>query len=53
MADESVHNNPRDLAEKRFEGIEAQVVDIDRNMNLLMAALVRKIRLFGDDGGSN
>jgi hypothetical protein len=28
MEDESVHNNPRDPAEERFERLEAQVVDI-------------------------
>jgi hypothetical protein len=53
MADESVHNNPRDPTEERFEWLEAQVVDISHNMNLLMVALARKLRPFGDDGGSN
>jgi hypothetical protein len=53
MVDESVHNNPRDPAEERFERLEAQVVNISHNMNLLMAALARNLEPFGDDGGSN
>jgi hypothetical protein len=53
MEDEYVHNNPRDPAEERFEWLEAQVVDISRNMNLLLVALASNLRLLGDDGGSN
>jgi hypothetical protein len=52
MVDESVHNNPRDPTEERLEW-EAQVADINRNMNLLMAALASKLEPFEDDGGSN
>jgi hypothetical protein len=29
MADESVHNNPQDPTEERFERLEAQVIDIN------------------------
>jgi hypothetical protein len=50
---QSVHNDPRDPAEEIFERLEAQVIDISRNMNLLMAALASKREPFGDDGGSN
>jgi hypothetical protein len=53
MADEFVHNNPRDLVEERFERLEAQFVNINHNMNLLMKTLARKLGLFGDDGDSN
>jgi hypothetical protein len=53
MGDESVHNNSRDPIEERFERLEAQVVDINCNMNLLMAALASKLLPFRDDGGSN
>jgi len=46
MVDKSIHNNPRDP-------VEAQVVDISCNMNLLIANRASKIRLFKNDGGSN
>jgi hypothetical protein len=45
MADESVHKNPRDP--------EAQVVDINCNMNLLIESIAIKIIPFEYDGGSN
>jgi hypothetical protein len=51
MADKYVHNNPPDPTEKRFERLEAQVVNIRCNMNLLMTALASKLRSFRDDGG--
>ena len=33
--------------------LEQQVVDINNNVNLLMAALSNKMGIFGEDGGSN
>jgi hypothetical protein len=53
MADEYVHNNPRDPAEERFERLETQVTNIEINMNLLIVALEIKIEPFIDNGGSN
>jgi len=53
MVDEYFHNNPWDLAEESFESLEAQIVDINHNMNLLMAALASKLESFGYYGGSN
>jgi hypothetical protein len=53
MVDKFVYNNHRDPIEEIFEWLEAYVSDISHNMNLLMEALERKIRPFGDDGGSN
>jgi hypothetical protein len=50
MTDESIHNNPRDPAEERFEQLEEQVVDINYNMKLFMESNLRPLR---DDGGSN
>jgi hypothetical protein len=50
---QSVHIDPREPTEEIFERLEAQVVDISRNINLLMAALASKREPFGDDGGSN
>jgi hypothetical protein len=52
MVDESVHNNPQDLVE-RFVRLEAQVTNINHNMNLLMVSLASNLESFGDDGGSN
>lgn len=45
MVDEPV-NNPRDHVEERFLWLEAQVADINRNMNLLMMGLTNKLGLF-------
>jgi hypothetical protein len=53
MMNEYVHNNLRDPAEEIFERLEAQVFDISRNMNVLMAFLETKLGPFKDDGGSN
>jgi hypothetical protein len=53
MEDEYVHNNPQDRVEESFDRLEAQAINISHNMNLLMAALANKLRLFRDDGGSN
>jgi hypothetical protein len=53
VAEEFVHNNPRDSTEEIFERLEAWIIDINHNMNLLMVALKSKLRLFKDDGGSN
>jgi hypothetical protein len=53
MEDKSVHNNPQDPTKVRIERLGAQVVDISRNMNLLMEALENKLGPFRDDGGSN
>jgi hypothetical protein len=53
MVEEYVHNNPRDSTEERCEQLESQVVDISRNMKLLMASLASNIRPFRDHGGSN
>jgi hypothetical protein len=53
MADEFVHNNPQDLPEEIFESLEAHVVDINRNMNLLMEALENKLESLEEVGGSN
>ena len=52
MADESV-NEPHDPVETRLMRLEQQVTDINRNVSLLMAALNRKLWIFGEDGGSN
>jgi hypothetical protein len=53
MENKSVHNNPRDLEEEIFERLEAQVIDINCNMNLLMVTLEINIRSFREVGGSN
>jgi hypothetical protein len=53
MADESSHNNPQDAAEERFVRLEEQVVDISRNMALLMEAVDNKFRPFREVGSSN
>ena len=52
MADESVHNNPRDPTEEIFVRLEEQVTGISRNTSL-MAALARKLIPFREVGGSN
>jgi len=52
MADESV-NKPHDPILVSFMWLEQQVVDINCNVNLLMAALNRKLWILGEDGGSN
>jgi hypothetical protein len=53
MAGRSIHNNPQDPKSERFKMLEAQVTDINRNMNLLMASLISDLRPFGDDGDFN
>jgi hypothetical protein len=53
MANKSIHNNPQDLVEERFQRLEAHVTDINCNMNLPMEALASNLRPFGDDEGSN
>jgi hypothetical protein len=53
MADEYVHNSPRDLAEERFEWLEVKVTHISHNMNLLIVDLEINLRPFRDYGGSN
>ena len=52
MGDEFV-NEPHDTAELRFLLLEEQVADINRNVNLLMAALSNRMGIFGEEGGSN
>lgn len=52
MGDESV-NEPHDPTEVRFSRFEQQVVDINHNVNLLMAALRNNLGIFGEYGGSN
>eukprot|EP00253_Pinus_taeda_P034565 PITA_34565 len=52
MGDEFV-NEPCDPAELRFSQLKEQVADINRNVNLLMAALSNKLGIFGEEGGSN
>jgi hypothetical protein len=46
MAEEFVPNNSRDPAKEIFERLEAQVIDINRNMNLLMETVASKFRSF-------
>jgi hypothetical protein len=53
MEYESIHNNPQDLAKYIFDRLEEHVANINRNMKLLMAVLVRKLGPFEYDGGSN
>jgi hypothetical protein len=53
MADASIHNNPQDPIEEIFEWFEVQVVDLNHNIILLMAALASKLEPIGDDRGSN
>jgi len=52
MADEFVHNHPRDPTKEIFKRLEVHVSDNNHNMNLLMTALASKLGLFRDDGGS-
>lgn len=53
MADESVYDNPIDLAEERFAQLEVQVTYINCNVKLLMATLTSKLRMIGEDKGPN
>jgi hypothetical protein len=39
MEEKFVHNNPKDLAKDRFEGLEVKVDEMNHNMNLLMEDL--------------
>jgi len=52
MEDEFLHNNPQDLVEEIFHRLEAQVIYINCNINLLMEDLVRNIGPFRDEGRS-
>jgi hypothetical protein len=53
MAEDFVHNNPRDLAKERYDRLEAQVTDTNHNMNLLTTTLESKLKPFEDDRGFN
>ena len=53
MVDEFVYNKPQDPIEDIFERLESQFVEINHNMNFLMASLARNLGSFRDDGGSN
>jgi hypothetical protein len=53
MADESVHNNPRDPIEEIFMRLEEKVVGISHNMALITVALEIKVGSFGEARGSN
>ena len=48
MVDEFV-NNPQDLEEERFMWLEAQVVDINYNMSVLMVVLSNKLAPLRED----
>ena len=52
MADEYVNKHP-DPIEKMFSQLEAQVVDIIHNANLLMLSMSNKLGIFREDGVSN
>jgi len=52
MVDEFV-NNSRDPIEEKFLGLEAQVLDIKCNVNLLMVILNNNLGLFIEYGCSN
>jgi len=52
VANKSI-NNPQDHANETFAWMEAQVVDINYNVSLLMVDLTNKLELFGEDEGSN
>jgi hypothetical protein len=53
MENKSIHNNTRDPIEEIFERLEAQVIDINYNMNLLTEALAGNLKPFRDDRSSN
>jgi hypothetical protein len=53
MVDESAHNNPRYPQEERFQRLEEKIVDMCRNMPLLMVYLARNLRPFREVGGLN
>jgi hypothetical protein len=53
MANESIHNNPRDPVEERFARLEEKFTDIFYNMSLLVAALAIKLGPFREVEGSN
>jgi hypothetical protein len=53
MVDESSHNNPQDIAKEKFLRSEEQVIDISRNMALLMGALANTFGPFEEVSGSN
>lgn len=46
-----VVNNPHDPTKDRFARLEAQVVDINHNVRLLMVDLTNKVDLFRVYGG--
>lgn len=50
IIDESVYDNHQNMVDERFSWLEAQVVDINNNVSLLMKALNNNIRLFGEYG---
>jgi len=50
MGDKSV-NEPHDPVEVMFSRLKKEVVDINRNVNILMVALSNKIGIFGEEGG--
>lgn len=52
MANKSM-NNPRDPVQERFSHLEAQVVYVSHNVNLLMSALTNKLGILGKFGGYN
>jgi len=52
MCDESV-SEPRHPAEVRISSLEEQVIDINQNAILLMAALRNKLGIFGEEWGLN
>jgi len=53
MDDESVHNNPRVVANEISARMEEKVLDISCNMSFLMATIASKLKLYGEDGGFN
>ena len=52
MSNKYIYNYPHYLEREKLSMLEAQVVDINRNMNLLMETLQNKFGI-GDAGGSN
>jgi len=52
MDDEFV-NNCIGPVKERFSQLEAQVIDISHNVNLLMPVLRNKLGIFKENGGTN
>jgi hypothetical protein len=46
MANEFVHNNPRDTVKERFTRLEEKVTNISHNVSLLMVTLASKLKSF-------